>query len=285
MAAGSIAGSIGVGVAFPLDTLKTKSQVYGAASSTTSTTTNTTSRLSMLELISFVWRKEGVAGFFGGVRGMMAGQAVIKSVAFSSNAFALDRLAASSATASPSFSSLLMAASFSGLVASFFVSPIERVKVMMQAADSDAYEDEADCVRAVLRAEGWTGLLGRGLGPTLAREVPSYAIYFTVYGVLVDTPAAAALGPAAPLLFGALAGMACWVPVYPVDVVKTLVQNTEGDDDDDDDRPTSTIDVARRLYREGGPGAFFDGLTPKMLRAGVNHSITFWIYDLIIKQL
>jgi len=33
--AGSIAGAIGVGVAFPLDTLKTKSQVLGGTSTST----------------------------------------------------------------------------------------------------------------------------------------------------------------------------------------------------------------------------------------------------------
>jgi solute carrier family 25 carnitine/acylcarnitine transporter 20/29 len=56
--------------------------------------------------------------------------------------------------------------------------------------------------------------------------------------------------------------------------VKTIVQNTEGD-------PISSIQVVKDLYASGGLGAFFDGLTPKMLRAAVNHAVTFWVYDLV----
>jgi Mitochondrial carrier protein len=56
--------------------------------------------------------------------------------------------------------------------------------------------------------------------------------------------------------------------------VKTIVQNTEGDE-------ISSIQVVREIYESGGIGAFFDGLTPKMLRAAVNHAVTFWVYDLV----
>jgi hypothetical protein len=55
--AGSVAGAIGVGVAFPLDTLKTKAQVIGGGS--------------MLRTITTVYGQEGISGFFGGVKGTM----------------------------------------------------------------------------------------------------------------------------------------------------------------------------------------------------------------------
>ena len=147
---------------------------------------------------------------------------------------------------------------------------------MMQAQQNSLYANELECIQAVLANEGWTGLFSRGLGPTLAREVPAYAIYFVVYGVLMQTPTAEALGGVAPLLCGAISGCACWLPVYPIDVVKTLVQNTEGGDS------ASSIDVAKQLYKDEGFGGFYNGLTPKMLRASVNHAVTFWVYDLMI---
>lgn len=157
----------------------------------------------------------------------------------------------------------------------------ERVKVMMQAQSDSTYANELECIQAVLENEGWTGLFSRGLGPTLAREVPSYAIYFVVYGILIQTAyiGSDSLGSIAPLVCGAISGMACWVPVYPVDVVKTLVQNTEGGD------PDSAIDIAVQLYNDEGIGAFFNGLTPKMLRASVNHAVTFWVYALMMDAL
>ena len=153
---------------------------------------------------------------------------------------------------------------------------------MMQAQPGDEakkYANELECLRAVLETEGWAGLFSRGLGPTLAREIPSYAINFLVYGLLVQTGLAQSLGGAAPLACGALSGAACWIPVYPIDVVKTRVQNTEGG------QPVSAVDVAARLYEEEGAGAFFRGLTPKMLRASVNHAVTFCVYELMMGVL
>lgn len=265
--AGSVAGAVGVGVAFPLDTLKTKAQVMGQGA-------EDSVKFTMSQVIRNVYAEEGIGGFFGGVRGMMAGQALIKSVAFSVNAVALSVIQQQMPDLLP-VAQLLMASCFSGFVTSFLVTPIERVKVMMQASGTGLYANEWECLQAILRTEGFKGLMGRGLGPTLAREVPSYGIYFFIYGFLMQTPAAAWLGKLAPLIFGALSGMASWLPVYPVDVVKTVVQNTEGED-------ISAIQVTKDLYANGGIGAFFDGLTPKMLRAAVNHAVTFYIYDMIL---
>jgi len=264
--AGSVAGAVGVGVAFPFDTLKTKAQVM-----------ETDAKMTISQVMREVYRQDGIAGFFGGVRGMMVGQAIIKSVAFSVNAVALAFLQQSFPdVAAPAL--LLAASCFSGFVTSFVVTPVERIKVMMQAAPPGTYANELDCLQAILRKEGWTGLFGRGLGPTLAREVPSYGMYFSIYGFLMQTDVATWLGSFAPLLFGAFSGCACWLPVYPIDVVKTVVQNTEGGD-------TSTWEVMSDLYKTGGMGAFFDGLTPKMIRAAINHAVTFYMYDQILSVL
>ena len=89
--AGSIAGAIGVGVAFPLDTLKTKSQVLGQQSDGTkridvaasasggggasaAMSGEEVSQMNMLQLISVIYQMEGIQGFYGGVKGMMVGQ-------------------------------------------------------------------------------------------------------------------------------------------------------------------------------------------------------------------
>mmetsp|Transcript_7397 Transcript_7397/g.12189 ORF Transcript_7397/g.12189 Transcript_7397/m.12189 type:complete len:408 (-) Transcript_7397:398-1621(-) len=333
--AGSVGGAIGVGIAYPLDTLKTKSQVYRSRQpqqqrqiqddltqqqlqiSSQENTTDTVLQSSesgvvhfgdddykiespeddLISLVKLILEEEGIAGFFGGVKAMMIGQALIKSVAFSANALALESLAdfdwnsiglgdvvgtPEHAIISSSFMTLILAASFSGFVTSFLVTPVERVKVMMQAQSTNdaAYANELECIKAVLKNEGILGLFSRGLGPTLAREVPSYAIYFVVYGLLIHTSIAENnLGAAAPLVCGAMSGCACWIPVYPIDVIKTLVQNTEGGDS------SSAFDIAVQLYKEEGPGAFFNGLTPKMLRASVNHAVTFWVYDLMMDVL
>lgn len=329
--AGSLGGAVGVGVAYPFDTLKTKSQVYRRERQRTSEKRDAPANNidldcegklkvdtpiiehhdindddsidndnvstqedddNLFSLIVQILQNEGIAGFFGGVRGMMAGQAIIKSVAFSTNELALGillnnnnnhdaSLLGVSSSATSSFGMLILAAGFSGFVTSFLVAPIERVKVMMQAQQqsSATYTNELECIQAVLKQEGWNGLFLRGLGPTMLREVPSYAIYFVVYRVLMNS-LEGNLGSAAPLVCGAISGCACWIPVYPIDVVKTLVQNTEGGKASE-----SAIDVAIQLYKDEGIQVFFNGLTPKMLRASVNHAVTFWVYDLVIDVL
>jgi solute carrier family 25 carnitine/acylcarnitine transporter 20/29 len=75
---------------------------------------------------------------------------------------------------------------------------------MMQAQKTQIYTNELECIQVVLRKEGWMGLFSRGLGPTLAWEVPSYAIYFVVYGVLMQSELRDGLGSVAPLIFGAV---------------------------------------------------------------------------------
>lgn len=190
--AGSLGGAIGVGVAYPFDTLKTKSQVYGqqrqqqqqqqqyqqsfppeqkqqqqqqSQLGIVCATNNhhddgdalcypiESPEEDLISLIKLILEIEGVAGFFGGVKAMMIGQALIKSVAFSANEAALGLLndfgnAAHAATAitttvamesstyvsgvedgamATSFVTLILAASFSGFVTSFLVAPVGKI--------------------------------------------------------------------------------------------------------------------------------------------------------------
>ena len=41
--------------------------------------------------------------------------------------------------------------------------------------------------------------------------------------------------------------------------------------------------TALMLREQHGMGIFVKGITPKMMQAGVNHSVTFYVYDLILK--
>ena len=181
---GSVAGAVGVGVAFPFDTLKTKFQILGSQAA---------ANMNMMKLIALIWKTEGIGGFFVGVRAMMAGKALIKAVAFwayvSSLAFLRNNKFASNYMSNVII--LILAASWSGFVSSFAVSPVERIKIMMQGksgSGDDNYANEWECIKAVTRAEGLTGLLGRGLGATIAREVPAYCLNFVVYQLLIDIP-------------------------------------------------------------------------------------------------
>jgi Mitochondrial carrier protein len=44
----------------------------------------------------------------------------------------------------------------------------------------------------------------------------------------------------------------------------------------------SMLETALELKEKGGLGIFYDGITPKLIRASLNHGVTFYLYDNIM---
>lgn len=162
LGAGMLGGSIGVGVAYPLDTLKVKVQAYAGGDASAE-------ELGSLGVARAIVQEEGVSGFYNGVSSTMAGQALIKGVVF----FVYEWAKAALAPTSTGVLALLAAACISGAAGSLVVTPIERVKVVMQAADATAFASPLACVGKLVEEDGLGGVLFRGLGATLAREIPA----------------------------------------------------------------------------------------------------------------
>jgi solute carrier family 25 carnitine/acylcarnitine transporter 20/29 len=314
LVAGSVAGAIGCGLAHPLDTLKTKAQI--ASSKKTSNqiapyqafnimTPNTLlgtevalplintfdlsysmvnaaeKRPNMLQVATALYQQEGLQGFFAGVQTMMLGQALIRAVCFTTNAAVSEYLQRFGALDASSI--MLIAAFSAGVTSSLVVTPVERIKVMMQS-NPDVYSNEIQCIQAVLDTEGIGGLLTRGLGISLIREIPSVGLSFILYALLMQQSLTFGSTSIAPLLFGAISGSLSCVPVYPVDCVKTRVQNTVGGDMDKNSI-TSPLEIAQDLYDNRGVSGFVDGLTPKMLRCAVLYAVSFSVYEHILSLL
>lgn len=166
LVSGMLGGAIGVGAAYPLDTIKVKIQAYGARDGDAATQDT-------LALTLRVLRDEGPAGFYAGVSSTMVGQAVIKGVVFCTYEGAKPLIAAALGSADASqITVCALAACLSGAVGSFIVTPVERVKVVMQAAGASEFASPAACVSELIRADGVGGVLFRGLDATLVREVP-----------------------------------------------------------------------------------------------------------------
>lgn len=114
--AGSVGSAIGTGLAYPLDLLKTKAQVNldGVEESTGLRIRN-------------IYEREGIRGFYGGVRTTMIGKALISGVSFGTNMLALSALNATplwGGSGAVAFSKMLLAACFAGIVAAFLVLPV-----------------------------------------------------------------------------------------------------------------------------------------------------------------
>lgn len=172
---------------------------------------------------------------------------------------------------------------FSAIPQTAITAPFERVKVLLQIqgqktlapGEKPKYAGGADVVRQLYR-EGGIRSVFRGSAATLARDGPGSAAYFATYEYIKRrlTPIDAATGkPAGGLSLGAItcagaaAGVAMWIPVFPVDTVKSRLQTMEGN-------PT-VGGVVRGLYKAGGVKAFFPGFGPALARAVPANAATF----------
>jgi solute carrier family 25 carnitine/acylcarnitine transporter 20/29 len=172
---------------------------------------------------------------------------------------------------------------FSAIPMTAITAPFERVKVLLQIqgqktlapGEKPKYSGGVDVVRQLYK-EGGVRSVFRGSAATLARDGPGSAAYFAAYEYIKRrlTPVDPVTGlPSGQLSLsaitcaGAAAGVAMWIPVFPIDTVKSRLQTMEG-------KPTVS-GVVKGLYRAGGLKAFFPGFTPAIMRAIPANAATF----------
>ncbi|PSC76045.1 mitochondrial arginine transporter BAC1 isoform X1 [Micractinium conductrix] len=271
--AGAVAGSANIIVGFPADTVKVRLQ-------------------NRLNPYSGAWhcatsivRYEGFRALYRGMSPQLVGGAVETGVNYAAYQAMLtwtQSPAAAGGLGLPAVAAVPLSAASAGAVLSFVLSPAELVKCRLQTGTTDRYHMYAgplDCLRQTVRAEGLRGLM-RGLGGTMAREMPGNAVYFGTYRLLRHwlpgkPPEAERSQPASFSLWqhladassatvcGGLAGMVMWAVVLPLDAAKTRIQTAY---------PGSPHDVGvlrqlRVMAREGGLGTLYAGLSPTLVRA------------------
>ncbi|KAI1817527.1 mitochondrial carrier domain-containing protein [Poronia punctata] len=171
---------------------------------------------------------------------------------------------------------------FSAIPMTAITAPFERVKVILQVqgqrlkpGEEPKYKGGVDVVRQLYR-EGGVRSVFRGSAATLARDGPGSAAYFAAYEYIKRrlTPRDPTTGkPQGELSLmavtcaGGAAGVAMWIPVFPVDTVKSRLQTAEGN--------VSIGGVVRELYGRGGFKAFFPGFGPALARAVPANAATF----------
>ncbi|KFH47134.1 Mitochondrial carnitine carrier-like protein [Hapsidospora chrysogenum ATCC 11550] len=172
---------------------------------------------------------------------------------------------------------------FSAVPMTAITAPFERVKVILQVqgqkklapGEKPKYSGGLDVVRQLYR-EGGLRSVFRGSAATLARDGPGSAAYFAAYEYIkrklspkdpVTGKPTGDLSLTAVTCAGAAAGVAMWIPVFPVDTVKSRLQTAEGN--------VTIGGVVRDLYAKGGYRAFFPGFGPALARAVPANAATF----------
>eukprot|EP00198_Chlamydomonas_reinhardtii_P009589 XP_001698926.1 carnitine/acylcarnitine translocase [Chlamydomonas reinhardtii] len=174
--------------------------------------------------------------------------------------------------------------SVAGMAQVFLWSPVELLKLRAQLQTASpgtaGYCNPAALAAQVVRQDGVAGLY-RGFTLTVVRDVPSYAMYFWLYH---DIAAALSPGlhpeqapPATQVLAGGLAGVLAWLPIYPLDVIKTRVQAVS--------TAASTKTWWQHCKELQAERALYRGCMPTLVRAFVMDGASFLGYTTTLKLL
>jgi solute carrier family 25 carnitine/acylcarnitine transporter 20/29 len=170
---------------------------------------------------------------------------------------------------------------FSAIPMTLITAPFERVKIILQIqgqkelkpGEKPKYSGGLDVVRQLYK-EGGIRSVYRGSAMTLARDGPGSAAYFATYEIIKrkltpkdENGQPGKLSLTAVCVAGGTAGVAMWIPVFPVDTVKSRLQSGAGN--------LSIGGTIRQLYSKGGIKAFFPGMGPAMARAVPANAATF----------
>lgn len=275
LAAGGFGGVCAVIVGHPFDLVKVRLQtaekgVYSSA----------------LDVVRKSIARDGLKrGLYAGVSAPLVGVTPMFAVSFWG--YDLGKtLVRKYSTVSPdgslSIAQVSAAGFFSAIPMTAITAPFERVKVILQVQDQKLapgekprYSGGLDVVRQLYR-EGGVRSVFRGSAATLARDGPGSAAYFAAYEYIKRklTPVDPETGkPSGQLSLpaitcaGAAAGVAMWIPVFPIDTVKSRLQTAEGH--------TSVGAIVREVYGRGGVKAFFPGFGPALARAVPANAATF----------
>lgn len=180
---------------------------------------------------------------------------------------------------------------FSAIPMTLITAPFERVKILLQIqgqkelapGEKPKYAGGLDVVRQLYK-EGGIRSVFKGSAMTLARDGPGSAAYFATYETIKrrltpkdENGVPQALSLTAVMAAGGAAGVAMWIPVFPVDTIKSRLQSAEG-------KPTIG-GVIREVYGKGGIKAFFPGFGPALARAVPANAATFLGVELAQKAM
>ncbi|KAL8914817.1 MAG: hypothetical protein Q9171_000653 [Xanthocarpia ochracea] len=272
--AGGVGGVCAVLVGHPFDLVKVRLQTAekGVYSGAIDVVRKTVAREGLVRISPGLFRQR-LTVFLVAVSfwGFDVGKSLVRSFSPSTNAQTPFTIAQISA-----------AGFFSAIPMTLITAPFERVKVLLQIqgqknlapGEKPKYGGGVDVVRQLYK-EGGIKSVFRGSAMTFARDGPGSAAYFATYEYVKRklTPKdehgnlSGELSLTAVMTAGGAAGVAMWIPVFPIDTVKSRLQSADG-------RPTIGGTISR-LWRSGGFKAFFPGIGPAMARAVPANAATF----------
>ncbi|CAI9095364.1 OLC1v1031299C1 [Oldenlandia corymbosa var. corymbosa] len=282
LTAGTVGGAAQLIVGHPFDTIKVKLQSQPVP------LPGQPPRYSgAMDAVRQTLAAEGPRGLYKGMGAPLATVAAFNAVLFSVRG-QMETLVRSEPGVPLSVNQQVVCGAGAGIAVSFLACPTELIKCRLQAQSALAgtgpaavavkYGGPMDVARHVVQSAGVSGLF-KGLGPTLAREVPGNAVMFGVYELIKQRMAGgqdtSSLGRGSLMLAGGLAGGSFWMSVYPTDVVKSVIQV----DDHKNPKYSGSFDAFRKILKAEGVKGLYKGFGPAMARSVPANAACFLAYE------
>jgi solute carrier family 25 carnitine/acylcarnitine transporter 20/29 len=278
---GSIAGIVSVVLGQPLETVKVRLQ------------SQQNLYRSSIDCISKMYTNEGFLSFYKGTLSPLIGISFCFGISFSANSFSKSFLKKENinkgGTGQLSMKQYFYCGLFTGLCTSILNCPIEYIRIIMQVQGVKIenncktfrkdYTGSVDCFLKVYKAGGIKGLYA-GMTATALRDVPGGGIYFgllenlmkkgeKIYGCKSKMPCYLIM------CCGSLAGIISALIIFPMDVVKSIIQANSGRDE----KYKKVITTIRAVIIEKGYVGFLNGLTPCMVRSLPISAIAYLTFE------
>ena len=177
------------------------------------------------------------------------------------------------------------------------VTPMEVVKIRLQAQyhslsdplDVPKHRSAPHALLNVLREEG-IGALYRGISLTALRQGTNQAVNFTAYTELkqfLQDHQSAYSGKELPSWqtagIGLISGAMGPFSNAPIDTIKTRLQKTPAEPGET--AISRITKIARDMFKQEGPKAFYKGITPRVMRVAPGQAVTFTVYEFLKDKL
>ncbi|KAJ5498415.1 Mitochondrial carrier protein [Penicillium expansum] len=188
-----------------------------------------------------------------------------------------------------------MAGGVAGAVSRTIVSPLERLKILLQIQSVGRTEYRLSIWKALVkmgREEGWRGFM-RGNGTNCIRIIPYSAVQFGSYNFykqFVESPDGE-MTPMSRLVCGGVAGITSVTITYPLDIVRTRlsIQSASfadlGARDPSQKLPGMFTTMAMIYKNEGGTKALYRGIAPTVAGVAPYVGLNFMTYESVRKYL
>ncbi|KAF9485535.1 mitochondrial carrier [Pholiota conissans] len=268
MLAGALAGISEHAVMFPVDSIKTRMQVFTASPAAIySGVGNAFTRISSTEGIRALWR---------GVSSVILGAGPAHAVHFGTLEFV--REIAGGNEAGNQWLATALAGGSATIAADAFMNPFDVIKQRMQVHQSQ-FRSFISCATNVYRAEGIAAFYV-SYPTTLAIAIPFNAIQYTVYDHLKRfANPRNEYSPSTHIVAGGVAGAVAAAVTTPLDVAKTMLQTRGVSKEADIRRVRGMFDAFKVIWARDGVRGFGRGLAPRVLTTMPSSALCWMSYE------